>query len=76
VTDAGFRIEGLYGVEGPGWILGDLAERWDDPERREMVLQVARALESEPSVLGSSAHLIVVGRKPNGNRLSTRRRGL
>jgi ubiquinone/menaquinone biosynthesis C-methylase UbiE len=66
VTDAGFQIEGLYGVEGPGWILGDLAERWDDPERREMVLQVARALESEPSVLGSSAHLIVVGRKPNG----------
>jgi hypothetical protein len=25
---------------------------------------VARALESEPSVIGSSAHLIVVGRKP------------
>ncbi|MFL5607823.1 MAG: class I SAM-dependent methyltransferase [Gemmatimonadaceae bacterium] len=66
VAQAGFAIEGLYGVEGPGWILPDLAERWDDPERREVVLRVARALESEPSVIGCSAHLIVVGRKPEG----------
>jgi SAM-dependent methyltransferase len=64
VIDAGFQIEGLYGVEGPGWILPDLVERWNDPERREIILQVARALELEPSVLGCSAHLIVVGRKP------------
>ena len=61
--DAGFDVEALYGVEGPGWILSDLVERWTDPKRREIVLQVARALESEPAVLGCSAHLIVVGRK-------------
>ena len=63
VADAGFDVEGLYGVEGPGWILPDLVERWDDPQRREIVLQVARLFESEASVLGCSAHLIVVGRK-------------
>lgn len=67
VIDAGFEVEGLYGVEGPAWILPDLAERWSDPERRGILLQVARALESEPSVLGCSAHLLVVGRKPNGH---------
>jgi SAM-dependent methyltransferase len=65
VTDAGFKVEGLYGVEGPGWILPDLEERWNEPERRAMLLRVARALESEPSVVGCSAHLIVVGRKPS-----------
>ena len=48
VTDAGFEVEGLYGIEGPGWILPDLEERWNDPKRREMVLRVARALESKP----------------------------
>ena len=63
VADAGFAIEGLYGVEGPGWILPDLVERWSDRGRREILLKVARALESEPAVLGSSAHLIAVGRK-------------
>ena len=64
VADAGFEVEGLYGIEGPGWILSDLEERWTNPERREMLLQAARALESEPSVVGASAHLMVVGRKP------------
>jgi SAM-dependent methyltransferase len=63
VADAGFDVECLYGVEGPGWILPDFLDRWRDTARREIVLQVARALESEPSILGCSAHLIVVGRK-------------
>ena len=63
VIQAGFEIEGLYGIEGPAWILPDFLERWNDPERREIILRAARALESEPSVLGCSAHLLVVGRK-------------
>jgi ubiquinone/menaquinone biosynthesis C-methylase UbiE len=64
VMDAGFEVEALYGVEGPGWILPDFADRWSDPARREILVEVARALESEPTVLGCSAHLMVVGRKP------------
>ena len=64
VTDAGFEPEGLYGVEGPGWMLADFDARWNDPERREILIRTARALESEPAVLGCSAHLIVAGRKP------------
>ena len=64
VTDAGFDVEGLYGVEGPGWILPDFVDRWADPARRDILVQVARALEAEPTVLGCSAHLIVAGRKP------------
>ncbi|HUJ52336.1 MAG TPA: class I SAM-dependent methyltransferase [Steroidobacteraceae bacterium] len=63
VSEAGFEVEALYGIEGPGWILPDLEERLDDPERRDMLLSVARSLESEEAMLGSSAHLLVVGRK-------------
>jgi 2-polyprenyl-3-methyl-5-hydroxy-6-metoxy-1,4-benzoquinol methylase len=63
VAEAGFHVEGLYGIEGPGGILSDLNDRWDDPIRRETILQVARALESEHSVIGCSAHLLAVGRK-------------
>lgn len=65
VGDAGFVVEGLYGVEGPSWILSDVDARWDNPARREIILKVARLLESEPTALGFSAHLIVVGRKPS-----------
>lgn len=63
VEGAGFAIEGVYGLEGPGWFLPDLAERWADPRRRDDLLRLAQELQSEPSVLGISAHLLTVARK-------------
>jgi SAM-dependent methyltransferase len=61
---AGLLIDGLYGIEGPGWILPDVPERLADNRQREDLLRVARLLESEPSVMGASAHLLVVACKP------------
>jgi hypothetical protein len=49
--------------EGPGWILPDVAERMADAQRRASLLRVARMLETEPSVLGSSAHLLAVAQR-------------
>jgi SAM-dependent methyltransferase len=63
VAGSGLEVEALYGIEGPGWMLPDFDDRWNDETRREIVLQVARELESEESVLGCSAHLLIVGRK-------------
>jgi ubiquinone/menaquinone biosynthesis C-methylase UbiE len=63
VERAGLAIAAIYGVEGPGWIFPDLAARWADPARRAAMLQVARLLEVEPSLLGCSAHLVAVARK-------------
>lgn len=60
---AGFRDCAVLGVEGPGWILGDFEERWDEPALRDNLMDVARALEAEPSMLGASAHLLGLGRK-------------
>jgi ubiquinone/menaquinone biosynthesis C-methylase UbiE len=64
VRDAGLELINLFGIEGPGWILPDIAERLADDRRREEELRVARLLESEPSMLASSAHLLAVARKP------------
>jgi len=75
VAEAGFDVEAVYGIEGPGWMLSDFADRWNDPARREILIQVARALESEPSMLGCSAHLMAAGRKRAARR-SARRRAL
>ena len=61
---AGFATLELVGVEGPGWLLPDLDARWRDPAERERLLWAARALEREPTLLGLSAHVLVVGRKP------------
>ena len=64
VVGAGLILDGMYGVEGPGWLLSDLTARLADPRRRADLLQVARLLESEPAMIGVSAHLLVVARAP------------
>jgi ubiquinone/menaquinone biosynthesis C-methylase UbiE len=63
IVAAGLEVEGVYGLEGPGWLMQDFEQRWADPRTRADLLRVARALESEPSLLGLSAHLLAVGRK-------------
>jgi SAM-dependent methyltransferase len=64
VRATGLAVEGVYGLEGPGWILPDVAERMADAERRETLLRVARMLETEPLIVGSSAHLLAVAQRP------------
>jgi hypothetical protein len=61
---AGYDEVGVFGVEGPGWTLHDFDERWNDAGGRERLLRVAHLLEEEPSILGVSAHLLAIARKP------------
>jgi ubiquinone/menaquinone biosynthesis C-methylase UbiE len=63
--DAGLLVDGVFGVEGPGWLLPDVSTRLENTRRRDDLVRVARIFESEPSVLGISAHLLLVGRKPS-----------
>jgi ubiquinone/menaquinone biosynthesis C-methylase UbiE len=60
VAEAGFGAARVYGVEGPGWLVSDFDAWWDNGEHRERLLQLAHALETEPSLSGVSAHLVAV----------------
>jgi ubiquinone/menaquinone biosynthesis C-methylase UbiE len=62
--EAGFPDVHVFGIEGPGWVLGDFDDRWDDEAWRERLLVAARAVEEEPSIVGLSAHLLAVGTRP------------
>ena len=64
ITSAGFPEPRLFGIEGPGWLLSDIAERMSDDGRRNDLMKVARLLESEPALLGVSAHLLAVAQRP------------
>jgi len=63
VREVGFVIVDLVGIEGPGDLLPDLAQRWADPVQRELILWAARVVEREPSLLGLSDHHLVVARR-------------
>jgi SAM-dependent methyltransferase len=60
---AGFPDAGIYAVEGVGaWM--DLDDTLDDPEGRSTLLRAIRRVEREPSLIGSSPHLMVIATKP------------
>lgn len=63
VTAAGLTCEALLAVEGTISLLPDFDAHWDDPVRRQRLFDFLQATEAEPSLLGATGHLVVVGRK-------------
>lgn len=59
--DAGIVVADVYGVEGMAGWMSHLDERWQEPEERAVIIESARAVECEPSLMGLSAHLLLVG---------------
>lgn len=62
VAEAGFVLDSLLPVEGPAWLLPNLAERLGDAGKRTQLLSLLRAVEEEPSMIGVSAHFLAVAR--------------
>lgn len=61
---AEFDVIEVVGVEGlAGW-LPQLAARWTDPPSREAIVYSARAIEGDPTLLGLSAHLLLIAQRP------------
>jgi ubiquinone/menaquinone biosynthesis C-methylase UbiE len=63
VETSGLALDGVFTVEGPAWLLQDLPARWADPPARAALLAAVRLLESEPALMGASAHLLAVATK-------------
>jgi SAM-dependent methyltransferase len=60
VGESGLCLEVVVSIEGPGGFVGD---GWEDPEQRPFILEAARLVEQEASLLGLSPHLLAVVRK-------------
>jgi ubiquinone/menaquinone biosynthesis C-methylase UbiE len=62
IEESGLECLELVGVEGlAGW-LDHLARQWATSDRRDSIIFAARAIESEPSLMGLSAHLLAISR--------------
>jgi ubiquinone/menaquinone biosynthesis C-methylase UbiE len=64
IAEAGFANVEVLAIEGPFWCMGTFEELWADTAMRGQMLEWVRIVEKEPSLLGASAHLFAVGRKP------------
>jgi len=62
--EAGLGVEAIVAVEGPGWLMPDLAVRLADEAKRKQLLELLRRIEADPAVLAMSGHLLVIGHRP------------
>ncbi len=60
----GLDVVELVGLEGLAAWLSNLGEKWETDDGRESILFAARTIESTPSLLGLSAHLLAITRAP------------
>jgi len=63
IEEAGLRFDNLIAVEGPGWMNQELDAWLDDAAARERLLQVLRRVETEATLIGSSAHILAVAHR-------------
>ena len=63
VIEAGFQHQTTLAVQGPAWLFESVENYWADPDQRAAVLDLIRKVESEPSILGTSAHILAIGTK-------------
>ena len=64
VAEAELELIELVGLEGMSASVPDLAEQVVDERKLERLLWAARQIEREPTILGVSAHLLAVCRRP------------
>ncbi|MGW2145578.1 class I SAM-dependent methyltransferase [Nonomuraea bangladeshensis] len=62
-ADAGFPDVERYGLEGGFWLYGDIGDWLEDPDRRALLLDAQRSMESVPSLLGVSGHLLSIAER-------------
>lgn len=65
LVEAKFSDVRVHGVEGPACLLPDFDARWADSEQRRIIEWTANTMADEPSLLGTSAHLLAVARAPD-----------
>lgn len=58
--EAGLEVLEVVGVEGLAAWLPSLAPRWDQLDDRNVIVEAARRIESEPGLIGLSPHHVVV----------------
>lgn len=60
LEEAGMLCEGIYGIQGPGWLVPDFEQSLQDEARLGILVEIARRMEAEPVL---SPHMLAVARR-------------
>ncbi|HXY79214.1 MAG TPA: class I SAM-dependent methyltransferase [Candidatus Bathyarchaeia archaeon] len=65
VGSAGLANVRVLAIEGPAWSAALFRDAWNDGTQRQSLMEFLSSIEAEPSLLGASAHLLAVARRPD-----------
>jgi ubiquinone/menaquinone biosynthesis C-methylase UbiE len=57
--EAGFTKSGLHAVEGLAWLDANFFKSWASPDKRQQLLELVSATESDPELLCFSPHIMI-----------------
>jgi len=60
---AGFAKSNSLAIEGFGWLVPDFMKKWKDEGSRNKMLKYIQLTESDPLMIGVSAHIMTIGTK-------------
>lgn len=63
MQSAGFASPEIMMVEGPGWLIPNFEEAWQDEKTQKMLMNLLRQVEKEPALMGTGPHIIGIGKK-------------
>ena len=74
LAEVGLDVAAVLSVEGPAAFIAGVDAVLDDVGNREVLMRWLRRLESEPSLLGASAHLLALATRPDPGASVSRRK--
>jgi len=63
ISEANFKNISIHSVEGIGYMMKDFKANWNNTTYRQFLLQILEKIETEPSLLGASPHLMSIAQK-------------
>ena len=63
LTTSNFDVEAVLAIEGPAEFMPNFDAFWEVPSQRELLLGFIRQVEADTTLMGSSGHIMGVGRK-------------
>ena len=63
LEEAGFKSVKVLSIEGPIWLASNLENLLKKKGQRNQILTFLREIEAEPTVIGSTDHMMAIGTK-------------
>ena len=59
----GLNLEKILSIEGPGWIVPEFKEKWNNKDSRNRLLNLVKMCEEDEDIVAMSPNIMSIARK-------------